>query len=499
MSLLRAKGVAIVGMLWALVPVATAQIGFQGGVDCAVVETPAQSTAGDWDGDGDVDLAMTADSPDRVHLRFNAGDGTFSNVSDVLLPVSSVPFGIVSLDLDGDLDRDFAVALAHTNVVQLVLNDGTGSFTLGKKFSVGAMPRYIVAGRFDDDDTLDLAVTNHEDKSVSVLLDFGPADFHQAVEYAAGDEPRALVAMDLDDDGDVDLGMASHHTNELVLLLNDGDGSFTAGPALEVDSIEVEGIAAGDLDGDGDNDLVTGGDSLGRNVIAVFRQATPGGFVGPVLYSTNGTGVGFVVLADFDLDADLDVAVANEITNDFAVHENHGDGTFHDALNFQTDTRPVHLLAVDLDANGAPDVVSTNEIGDSITTFLNLDSSGFVDLGFGLAGHALPLFTGVGTLEPDTVARLTISNGYRYSAAFLFVGMTRIDARFAGGTLVPFPDVVFPFTLDVDGEFVMDGIWPDGIPAGEEFFLQVWMVDPAGPRGLAATNALQAIAKGGAY
>jgi hypothetical protein len=490
------KGAAIVGFLWVCIPAATAQIGFEPAVDCLVVETPEQSAAGDFDGDGDLDLAVTADSPDRVHFRFNAGDGSFSSFGDVLLPVSSVPYGIVALDLDDDFDVDLAVTLSHTNFVQLLLNDGTGSFILGKKFAVGTTPRYIIAACFDDDGKNDLAVTNHDSNTVSVLIDFGNADFHDAVDYAAGDEPRGLTPADVDQDGDCDLVVASHDTNELRFLINDA-GLFTAGPALEVDSIEVEGVAAGDLDDDGDVDLVTGGDALGANVVAVFLQTAPSVFAGPALYSTNGTGVGFVVLADFDLDTDLDVAVANEVTNDFAVQPNNGDGTFAGALNFQTDSRPVHLLAVDLDANGSPDIVSTNEIGDSISTFLNLDSSGFTDLGFGLAGHQLPVLTGVGTLESNTVTQLTVANGYHHTLAFLIGGLTRMDAKFAGGTMVPSPDVVFPFFLDGNGAAEMNGIWPDGIPAGEAFYLQVWMVDPAGPRNLAATNALEAISKGG--
>ena len=71
----------------------------------------------------------------------------------------------------------------------------------------------------------------------------------------------------------------------------------------------------------------------------------------------------------------------------------------------------------------------------------------------------------------------------------------RIDAAFAGGTLVPSPDAILPLTLDADGAFTTLGKWPNGIAAGNDFYFQVWILDPAGPRGLAATNALLAMAK----
>src|SRR5687767_13752899 len=66
-------------------------LAFDPALDVTVSSTPDETAIGDWDGDGDLDLAVTADGPDRIELFFNAGDGTFPASASVLLATSSSP------------------------------------------------------------------------------------------------------------------------------------------------------------------------------------------------------------------------------------------------------------------------------------------------------------------------------------------------------------------------------------------------------------------------
>lgn len=492
---LLSRSAAALGCAGALVSAASGQIAFDDAVDYTAIEAPKQTAVADFDGDGNLDLAVTADSPDRVHFAFGAGDGTFSWFYDLQLVESSTPSGIVAADIDGDSDVDLVVTLEHFNKVQVLLNTGDG-FSADGIYSVGLAPRYLVAALLDDDDTVDLAVSNRLDSTVSVLLNDGEGGFHPQVVYPAGAGTRGLCAIDLDQDGDLDLAAASHDTNEVILFMNNGAGAFTAGQRLLHKGIEIKAVASADLDDDGDNDLVSGGDANGWNVTSVCLQVSPGVFTGPVNYTTNGTGAGYVILADFDLDTDVDVAIANEVTNDFAVLPNSGNGTLGLAINVVTDTRPVHLIGADLDHNGSIDVVSTNQVGDSVSVLINQISSGFTDLGFALAGtNGDPLLAGVGTLNSGTIAELSVSNALANGAGYLILGVHRIDARLAGGTLVPSPDFVLPMLLDGAGGMTMHGIWPGGAAPGDDFYFQAWIIDLAGPHGFAATNALMGMAK----
>ncbi len=84
----------------------------------------------------------------------------------------------------------------------------------------------------------------------------GDGTFKTGVSYTVGDNPRSLALGDLDGDGDLDLILADY-SRAVTILLGNGDGSFTAG-SVNIAGITVSAIAVGDLDGDGDIDITTG-------------------------------------------------------------------------------------------------------------------------------------------------------------------------------------------------------------------------------------------------
>jgi hydroxyacylglutathione hydrolase len=78
------------------------------------------------------------------------------------------------------------------------------------------------------------------------------------------------------------------------------------------------------------------------------------------------------------------------------------------------------------------------------------------------------------------------------AAAWLFVGLSRIDAPLLGGTLVPSPDlVVAPLFTDAGGEIAIATLLPPQVPLGATLHFQYWIQDPQAPFGAAASNALR--------
>ena len=73
----------------------------------------------------------------------------------------------------------------------------------------------------------------------------------------------------------------------------------------------------------------------------------------------------------------------------------------------------------------------------------------------------------------------------------LFVGLSELGAPFKGGTLVPAVDLLVPLTTDAAGGTSLQATWPAGIPPGFNFWVQVWIADPGGPVGFAASNGLK--------
>ena len=75
--------------------------------------------------------------------------------------------------------------------------------------------------------------------------------------------------------------------------------------------------------------------------------------------------------------------------------------------------------------------------------------------------------------------------------SMLVFGLSRLDAPFKGGVLVPKPQVLVPVVTSVTGALSLPFTLPPGLPEGTTLYFQVWISDPAASAGLAASNALE--------
>jgi hypothetical protein len=162
------------------------------------------ATWGDYDNDGDPDLYITNDGPNRL-LR-NNGDGTFARVIGLAIEDGNAGYGAAWGDYDNDGDLDLYVA-NYGSPNKLIRNDGGDAFT------------QITSGPLGD-----------------------PGN------------GTGVAWGDYDLDGDLDLYLANYGTGN-KLLRNDG-GAFTAITAGALgDDGNGTGVAWADYDGDGDLDL----------------------------------------------------------------------------------------------------------------------------------------------------------------------------------------------------------------------------------------------------
>lgn len=176
------------------------------------------------------------------------------------------------------------------------------------------------------------------------------------VEAAQG--PAEVVAADFNGDGAADLalafapGMRAGERPSDEVLLTDGQGGFTRSPL----PTRATGLAAGDLDGDGSQDLVA--TLRNRDRFAVLLGDGRGGFAKPRIAISAGMAPSAVAAGDLDRDGDLDLAVAHAASEDVAVFANDGDAGF--ALLDRVEMpmpRLDDLIADDLDGDGAAELV----------------------------------------------------------------------------------------------------------------------------------------------
>ncbi len=160
-------------------------------VTFAVPRYPAAPVAGDFDGDGDDDLAISHPYGDSVGVYLSDGDGTFTPAPAV--PTGDLPFRLATADLDGNGDLDLVTGNGvYDNVADtfdVLLGDGAGGFTLDSSPDAGDGPGGPLVDDFDDDGAPDLLFVYGQFKQYRVLLNDGAA----ALVKAAGNTTKAPV------------------------------------------------------------------------------------------------------------------------------------------------------------------------------------------------------------------------------------------------------------------------------------------------------------------
>ncbi len=217
--------------------------------------------AGDFNGDGRLDLAVVDDgdepwggtNPPTVSVLLGNGDGTFQPM-ERFAAGGTLGIGLLAGDFNGDGKLD----LATSNSV--FLGNGDGTFQAAETFAAGSVSLPVVAGDFNADGKLDLAVANNYSNDVSVFLGNGDGTFQAATEYATGNNPfAALVAGDFNGDGHLDLvvldgGDGTDDGIDASMLLANGDGTFQSAKKIAV-GISPDCLVTADFNGDGRLDL----------------------------------------------------------------------------------------------------------------------------------------------------------------------------------------------------------------------------------------------------
>ncbi len=257
-----------------------------------------------------------------MQILLGNGDGTFQ---PAITAAPGIEGPLVAGDFNGDGDTDLAVVddlnYGSPGTISVLLGNGNGTFHAPQHYAVASYPWSIVAGDFTGNGRIDLAVastspgpgvTNLDGNlvgEVSVLLGNGDGTFQPEVTYAAGgidDATIAIVAGDFNGDGKLDLAVANPYFGEetATVLLGNGDGTFQPQVSSAAGSVSVP-IVAGDFNGDGKSDLATVSAEDGSVLLATGDGAfvDPGQFVTtshatPVVADVNGDGTDDVLVVD---------------------------------------------------------------------------------------------------------------------------------------------------------------------------------------------------------
>ena len=304
-------------------------------------------TVADVDGDGKLDIVLLNRLLSQVMVLKNLSTPgpitTNSFAAPVTFSTGSDPRGLAVRDLDGDGKPELVVGNWGENTVYVFRNIGqsgsinSGSFAPAVIFPTGANPQGLAVADLDGDGQPDVITANNNygtDKSVSILRNtssVGNISLAPHEDLAGLPTSYGLAVGDLDGDGKPDLAVSSFDSGQAVSVYRNtstpGDlNTNSFAPHVDFDAGGWgNGVAIGDLDGDGKPDLavVT---QLPDHLSIFGNISTPGGFttgsLAPRVDYPTGWNPNGVAIGDLDGDGRPDIAFAVCYAATLSIYQN---------------------------------------------------------------------------------------------------------------------------------------------------------------------------------
>ena len=342
------------------------------------VNDPVYVGAGDLDGDGFVDILSASAQDNKMAWYKNVnGLGVFGE-QQIIAPSTTVARSVFAIDIDGDNDMDVISATRSDNTIAWYENtDGEGNY--GERNIVAmnvTYPESIYSTDIDNDGDNDIIFAGfskigwyeNEDGNGS----FGEAQIINNSAQAA----TSVFSIDIDGDGDMDVLSSSRLNDRISWYENlNGNGNFGSQQIISSNADDAKDVYAADLDGDGDMDVISA--SSGDDKIAWFENTNGNGnFGAEQILTINANGAISIYASDIDGDGDEDILSASSSDNKIAWYENiDGNGSFSAEQILTTNANwPRTVHANDMDKDGDIDVlyISTTKLA----WFENIDGLG---------------------------------------------------------------------------------------------------------------------------
>ena len=337
----------------------------------------------DFNKDGKPDIVVANSDDNSASVFFNEGKGKFSLANGSPFSVDSFPNDIAIADFNKDNNLDLAVANNETKHLSVLLGNGKGEFNFSpySPFRLRVKPHThsVATGDFNNDGNLDLLTESWGVDSVIVIFGNGQGNFIAPKYLKVGKRPYQRVrASDLNHDKFADIITTNLEGNNCSILLCDGKGNFTDAKGSPFSCGNAPfGIAAGDINGDGNADIAIvdaptiTAESKGKDGLFILLGDGKGNF-STLKGSPFATGKSPSRLAIGDLDGNgiSDIAVANYNDHSISIFFMNKNGV-RSSKNIQVGKRPDGIAIGDLNGDGKGDIIVGNFDDNTINILLS--------------------------------------------------------------------------------------------------------------------------------
>ena len=361
---------------------------FTAATDYLVGKSPRGVSLGDVDGDGLLDMVVANTSASSISVRLGNASGTFG-AATTFASGGKGPNTVALEDLDGINGLDLVVANRASNKVSVFLNTGAGVGVVPfdpltvTSFATGKLPVSVKLEDINGDTITDLVTANSGGHSVSVLLGNGDGTFTTPAirDYKTGGRTsRDLLIADFNQDGHNDVVVANVGSKNVSFFAGTGDpdpAALLAAPTRFAVGSQPTSITVTDFNADGNLDIaVTNQRSNNISVLLGNGNVAPEVQFQEQLriHLPGSKSAETITVGDFDLDGNMDLAIANRKGNTLSILLGTGTGAFTNPFNFSVgDVRrrqPVSIAVGDFNGDSFLDVIVVNAGTNDVSVLL---------------------------------------------------------------------------------------------------------------------------------
>ncbi len=343
------------------------------------IDRPHAVLVEDIDGDGDQDILVAATIDDRLVWLENDGSEVFTQRN---LPADlngAFELTIADLDEDGDLDL---VGVAFDDIVgadviwydqQVDPVTGERTFVSNQVNTIDLSAAHSVeVADIDGVGGLDIVVAAQGNNAVYWFANDGAENFTDNTVDTGLADVRISDVGDIDGDGDIDVVSAVQGAGQVVWHENDGAGNFAShvvGAAADANSVVVA-----DIDGDGNLDIASA--DSGQNMVKVFYNNDDGAgaalsFSETLVFDHLDVDLFSIAADDVDGDGDVDLMSAARTSGEIFWYAQQDDGSWITETVFDGTGQFIDVGSGDVDGDGDTDIVGADQSGDIVYWFEN--------------------------------------------------------------------------------------------------------------------------------